>query len=241
MPLFSKRRKNTELPACSAVIAAGGASARMGGGDKLFAEVCGAPVLGHTLTAFENCALISEIIVVARADMLDHAAGICAKYAAGKSGKVIAGGDSRFDSVYNGVFAVSDKAGLIAIHDGARPCVDARVIELAVMAAAKHHAAVPAIAVSSTVKRAARGIVNETVSRDGLFEIQTPQVFDADLIKAALTKAMKVKGAAALREITDDCMAVEMLGAPVYISEGSRNNIKITTSEDLALVELLLK
>ena len=242
MPLFSKskNKRGAEIPQCTAVIAAGGASARMSGADKLFIEVCGAPVLAHTLRAFEHCPLVSEIIVVARTEMLERAAGICAEHGIAKAGRVIAGGDTRFDSVYNGVFAVSDESGLIAIHDGARPCVGARVIELAVKAAAKHHAAVPAIPVSSTVKRAAGGIVNETVSREGLFEIQTPQVFDADLIKAALTKALKIKGAGALNELTDDCMAVEMLGVPVYISEGSRINIKITTQEDILLAEAFL-
>jgi 2-C-methyl-D-erythritol 4-phosphate cytidylyltransferase len=99
-----------------------------------------------------------------------------------------------------------------------------------------HHAAAPAIPVSSTVKRVEGGVVRETVDREKLFEVQTPQVFDAGLIKAALTSAIDKS-----INITDDCMAVELLGVPVYITEGSRNNIKLTTREDAILAEAILK
>ena len=236
--VFAKRKKTeqTAAPPCTAVIAAAGASARMDGEDKLFIEICGAPVLAHALMAYQNCALVNEIIIVVREDNLETAAGVCKAHGIEKAGKVIVGGETRFASVYNGVFAVSRDAGLIAIHDGARPCVDGRIIEQAIKAAAEHHAAVPAIPVSSTVKRAVRGVVTETVSRDDLYEIQTPQVFDADLIKAALTSAMKNQSG-----ITDDCMSVEMLGVPVHITEGSRSNIKLTTREDIIIAESVLK
>ena len=240
MSLFRRKISKSKsvksvIPPCSVVIAAAGSSARMGGEDKLFSVLSGAPVLAHTLRAYQRCERVSEIIIVARVDMVERIAGICNDYGIGKAAKIIVGGEVRSDSVRNGVFAVSESAGLIAIHDGARPCIDAKVIANAIDAAAKHYAAVPAIPVSSTVKRAADGIVTETVSREGLFEIQTPQVFDADLIKAALTNAGKKQ-----IEITDDCMAVELLGAPVYITEGSRCNIKITTQEDLVMAEAII-
>ena len=241
MSIFSGFKKNRGLPRCSAVIAAAGSSTRMDGEDKLFAELCGVPVLAHTLRAFQESPPVDEIIVVVRGEMLERAAELCRTYGIDKAGTVIAGGESRISSVYNGVLAASDKAGLIAIHDGARPCVDLRVIEDAIKAAAKLHAATPAVPLSSTVKRVSNGVVTETVSRGDLYEIQTPQVFDADLIKAALTKALKIGSEpGAAMEFTDDCMAVESIGFPVHITEGSRNNIKLTTREDMAIAEAFL-
>ena len=227
--------RRNKMPPCSAVIAAAGASRRMGGEDKLFADICGAPVLAHSLAAFQNCGYINEIVVVTREDKLELVGAICRIYSIGKASKIIVGGPTRQESVLLGVLAVSKKARLIAIHDGARPCADMSVISGAVEAAAKFHAAAPGVPVSSTVKRAKSGIVTGTVDRDGLFEIQTPQVFAAELIKAALTSAVK-KGVS----VTDDCMAAELIGAPIRITEGSRYNIKITAVEDLAIAKAIL-
>ena len=221
---------------CAAVIAAGGSSQRMDSVDKLFVEICGIPVLAHTLLAFQNCQNISEIVVVSREEALTRVCELCKKCGADKAIRVMIGGATRLDSVYNGVFAVSDEAQLIAIHDGARPCVDADIINTAVMAAAKYHAAAPAVPVTSTVKRVGGGIILDTLDREDLVEIQTPQVFTAELIKAALTKARNESPA-----VTDDCMAVELLGFPVRITEGSRRNIKITTSEDIAIAEAIMR
>ena len=230
-----RKIRTQSIPPCSAVIAAAGYSQRMGGSDKLYAEIHGMPVLAHTLLAFQACDYIKEIIVVVRDECIDLAIGICEKYGIGKVSKLIIGGPSRLSSVMNGVFAVSDKSELIAIHDGARPCIEQVVIERAIKAAAKHHAAAPAVPVSSTLKKAKGGIVVETVDRDDLFEIQTPQTFKASLIKAALTSASKES-----IEVTDDCRAVELIGAHVHITEGSRGNIKITTSQDLTIAEAIL-
>ncbi|MDR0489993.1 MAG: 2-C-methyl-D-erythritol 4-phosphate cytidylyltransferase [Oscillospiraceae bacterium] len=220
---------------CSAVIAAAGSSKRMNGGDKLFLNICGAPVLSHTLAGFQKCGLIDEIIVVAHSDMLERVIEICKEYCIDKAAMVIVGGSTRLDSVRNGVLAVSKENRLIAIHDGARPCVDIDTIERAIVAASEHNAAAPAIPVSSTIKKVINGTVIETVDRESLFEIQTPQVFDADLIKAALANAANKS-----LNITDDCMAVELLGHPVHITEGSRNNIKLTTREDMSIAEAIL-
>ncbi|MCL2124387.1 MAG: 2-C-methyl-D-erythritol 4-phosphate cytidylyltransferase [Oscillospiraceae bacterium] len=233
--IFKLMKRSKNAPACTAVIAAAGSSRRMGGGDKLFAELHGAPVLAYTLMAYQKCALIDEIIVVARADALTDVSALCEKYRITKAVKVIVGGETRLLSVLNGIYAVEEKAELVAIHDGARPCVDSATIIRAIEAAMRHHAAAPAIPVSSTVKRARDGIISETVDREGLYEMQTPQVFDKDLIKAALTNA-KNKSV----DVTDDCQAVEMLGCPVHITEGTRENIKITTSSDLRVAEAFL-
>ena len=221
---------------CAAVIAAGGSSLRMDSADKLFIEICGMPVLAHTLLAFQNCPNISEVVVVSREECLEAVCELCKNYGIEKAARVMIGGATRLDSVYNGVFAVSDNAQLIAIHDGARPCVDNDIINAAVLAAAKYHAAAPAVPVSSTLKKVRDGIILETIDRDSLVEIQTPQVFAAEVIKAALTKARNESAA-----VTDDCMAAELLGFPVRVTEGSRRNIKITTSEDIAIAEAILR
>ena len=223
-------------PVCSVVIAAAGSSQRMDGDDKQFVEIHGKPVLAHTLTVFEKSALVNEIIVVVREDMLTRACEICEQYNITKAVQIISGGETRLDSVMNGVFAVSKRAKLIAIHDGARPCVTDEIIEQAAKTAKKFHAAAPAVPVSSTVKRAERGIVKETVDRKNLFEIQTPQVFTAELIKGALTNAKNKSF-----EITDDCMAVELIGGTVHLTKGLRSNIKITTSEDILVAGALLE
>ncbi|MCL2392399.1 MAG: 2-C-methyl-D-erythritol 4-phosphate cytidylyltransferase [Oscillospiraceae bacterium] len=220
---------------CAAVIAAAGSSERMGGIDKLFVEIGGVPVLVHTLSAFSQCDYIDEIVVVVRKDMVETVAAMCDAHQIDKVTKVMAGGTSRLESVINGVFAVSWKTELIAIHDGARPCIDQKTIEKTILKATKRHAAAPGIPVSSTLKKIKRDVVLETIDRQDLVEIQTPQTFNADLIKGALTKAMKDSP-----DITDDCMAVELLNIPIYITQGSRNNIKLTTAEDIDIAKALL-
>ena len=217
------------------VIAAAGSSERMAGEDKLFVELQGKPVLVHSLAAFQENNYIFEIIVVSRAEHMELICDICKHYGITKAAKVVAGGATRSASVYNGLFSVSEKAKLIAIHDGARPCIDQGTICRAIESAAVNNASAPGVPVTSTVKRVRGSVVEETVDREGLFEIQTPQVFKAELIKAALTNVMNKS-----IPVTDDCEAVELIGAPVFISEGSVFNIKITTREDVAIAEEIL-
>lgn len=220
---------------CSVIVAAAGSSTRMGGLDKLYLKLGDKPVLIHTLTALNHCTEVDEIIVVARADDIGYVAGLCREHSITKAVKVIAGGDTRLISVYNGVQAVSPDAEIIAIHDGARPFVTGGLLEGVVNAAVKYSAAAPAIPVSSTVKQAKNGIVIKTVDREELFEIQTPQAFSAELIKGALQNAIDKT-----LYITDDCMAVEALGCPVRLTEGSKLNIKITTQADIAFAETII-
>ena len=238
MPLFSPRKKTQKKQdiSCTAVIAAAGSSSRMGAEDKLFIDIHGIPVLAHTLMAFENCVYISEIIIVAREQSIQLIGDICSSYNIDKASQIVFGGETRLHSVLNGVLAVSDSAEIIAIHDGARPCISTEIIERTIESAKKYHAAAPAVPVSSTLKRVKSDYILETVDRDSLFEVQTPQVFDADLIKAALSNA-KNKSIG----VTDDCQAVEIIGATVRIIEGSRLNIKLTTPEDIAIAQAILK
>ena len=222
-------------PACTAVIAAAGLSQRCKGEDKLFYNINNKPVLAYTLEPFQNCELINDIIIVSCEERYEHIDDICKKYGISKVSKIIKGGQTRLESVFNGVFAATHKAGLFAIHDGARPCINADLLEKTIHAAAIYNAAAPAVAVTSTIKRVDATIISETVDREDLYEIQTPQIFRSEVIKAALSNAIKKS-----ISITDDCMAVEIIGVPIHIVQGSRLNIKITDREDLFFAEALL-
>ena len=222
-------------PSCSAVIAAAGTSQRCKWEDKLFYRILGKPVLAHTLEVFQNCARISEIIVVAQQEQLETIGEMCLEYRFSKVSKIITGGATRPESVLNGIYAVSRKSQLIAVHDGARPCIDNDLLERTISAAARYYAAAPAVAITSTIKKVEDGLICDTVDRENLYEIQTPQIFKAQIIKSALASAVRKKV-----NITDDCMAAEMIGAPVRIVEGLRKNIKITDIEDLSIIEAFL-
>ena len=216
-----------------AVIVAAGRSARMGGIDKLIAELGGLPVLRRTLLAVAAAPEVEEIVLVVRPgreEELAAAAGPCLKLRA-----VVPGGETRQQSVLAGVQALSPGCELVAIHDGARPLVSQRVLEEVLAAAAVCSAAAPATPVKDTIKAAHNGVIESTPDRSTLFAVQTPQVFDADLIRTALTRAVE-EGA----ELTDDCGAVERLGIPVRLTAGEYINLKITTPEDAAVAEALL-
>ncbi len=228
-------KKVTKGRACGAVVAAAGSSTRMGGLDKLSMVIGGKPVLAHTLTALAKCRDIKEIVVVTRAEEIETIAAMCAEHQIPKITKVISGGATRMESVYKGVLQVSPEVGLIAVHDGARPFITESLVSLVVEAASKFNAAAPAIPVTSTVKQAKNGMVVKTIDRKELFEIQTPQIFTAELIKGALQNAVDKE-----LYITDDCMAVEALGCPVKLTTGSRENIKLTTKTDVYYAEALL-
>lgn len=231
MGLFQKKN---EAFCCSAVIVAAGASSRFGG-DKMTALLGGEPVLAHTLSVFESCESVSEMILVAPPDRVREFAALCDKYGFQKVTKVVLGGSTRLESALSGVSETDRRAKLIAIHDGARPLVTRQIIEEAVQAARQHKAAVPAIPARDTVKLAERDFVTETPARERTCCAQTPQVFDPVLIKGALTNALQ-KGL----NVTDDASALEILGCPVYLTAGSEENIKITTPLDLRFAETIL-
>jgi len=235
LSIMQNRYKSKKPPACTAVIAAAGISKRCRGEDKLFYHINGKPVLAHTIDAFQNCELINDIIIVAREERYECIGELCLQYGFNKVSKIIKGGLTRPESIINGIYAASGKARLIAVHDGARPCIEPEIIVRTIIKASKYHAAAPAVAITSTTKKAEDGVILETVDRNTLYEIQTPQIFRTEIIKGALTNVMRKE-----IDITDDCMAVELLGVPVHITEGSRRNIKITEAEDLLIAEALL-
>lgn len=183
---------------------------------------------------FDKCAMIDEIIVVTQQELLEKVSRYLKAY--DKMRMVVAGGETRTDSVMAGLAAVSDRAQLVAVHDGARPLVTDAVICRAVSKAKKFAAAAPAVRVKDTIKVSTGGAVDETPDRSTLYAVQTPQVFDRDLLAAALQNA-KEQGIA----LTDDCSAVEALGMPVQLTDGDEENLKITTPLDLELAALILR
>lgn len=229
-------RKKEETPHCSAVIVAAGSSQRMGS-DKLLHNLGIMPVLARTLLVFQDCELVDEIVVVTRMEKLEEVAELCKKYRIEKASKVICGGATRMESALAGVSEVKKKAKLIAIHDGARPLVSVELIENTVRAAAKYKAAVPAIKSVDTLKLAEDGVtVTGSLDRELVLRVQTPQVFDADLIKGALTFAAEKK-----LPLTDDCSAVEQMGVKARIVPGEEDNIKLTTPRDMLFAAAILK
>ena len=227
-------RKLLKLKYCGAVIVAAGNASRMEGIDKVMAQVGGEPMLLRTVRTFQECDAIREIVVVTRPDLLTRVMGLCKDM--DKVTAVVSGGRDRAESVSLGLNALSNKVKLVAVQDGARPLITWQVIDRVVRAANTYGAAAPAIPVKDTIKEVEGGLVTATPDRSRLQAVQTPQVFDFDLLRGALKKA-KQDGAA----ITDDCSAVERLGFKVKMVEGDEMNIKVTTPLDLKIAELFLE
>ena len=227
-------RKVLPLGYCGAVIVAAGNASRMGGIDKVMAKLDGEPMIVRTVRTFQNCDAIREIVIVTRPDLIVKIMGLCRNFE--KVIAVVAGGASRQESVGLGINALSNKAKLVAVHDGARPLITPAVIDRTVRAAHTYKAAAPAIPVKDTIKVVKGGVVDHTPDRETLKAIQTPQVFDVDLLRGALKKAERDGSA-----VTDDCSAVELLGMSVKIVEGDERNIKVTTPMDLKIAEMLLE
>ena len=234
---FFKRFREAQRPRCTALVAAAGSSARMGGINKLLQPLDGVPVLVRTLTALQRAGRIDEIVVAAREEDVVEISRLCRTYGITKCAKVVRGGESRTHSVLLAALEARPDAELLAVQDGARPLVTPELIDAVAEAAAKTAAAAPAVPVKDTVKTVREdGTVDRTLDRDALRAAQTPQIFEASLLKAALQSALEA-GAA----VTDDCSAVERLGKRVYLVEGDEENLKITTPVDLLLAEAILK
>lgn len=216
-----------------AVIAGGGRSARMRGVDKLFAPLAGRPLLYHTLSVFQTCAAVDTVVLVVSADNLAAAEALVGEGGFAKVTSVCLGGQRRRDSVLAGLDALPT-CDWVVVHDGARPLVTPALIEAGLAAARPTGAAVCALPAADTVKEAdSTGRVLGTLDRSRLWLVQTPQVFRYDIMRRA-------HDAAPDEEATDDAALVERLGIEVRLYEGSRRNIKVTTSEDLAMAEALL-
>ena len=230
------RKLSTRGAKCAAVIVAAGSATRMQGTDKIMAELCGEPLILHTLRAFQENDDIHEIVLVTREDLQKQLSELCVSKKLTKVTRICKGGETRAASVQAGLDQISDACDYVAIHDGARPLVSQTVIHDAVRKAAKFNAAAPAIPVKDTVKVVHGGVVESTPDRSALYAVQTPQVFKLVLYRAALEKAVAAK-----EELTDDCSAAEKFGLNVVITPGSDENLKVTTPTDLILAEALLK
>lgn len=233
-PVTKQARKLLKLKYCGAVIVAAGTASRMGGIDKVMEPLNGEPMVMRSVRAFHACDAVREIVVVTRPDLIVPIMSLCAGLK--KVTAVVAGGNSRPESVSKGLNALSSKVKLAAIHDGARPMITWQVIDRVVRAANSYGAAAPGIPVKDTIKTVTGGVVMQTPDRKSLQAVQTPQVFDFDLLRGALKKAAD-DGA----EITDDCSAVERLGFRVKMVEGDERNLKVTTPMDLRIAQMLLE
>ena len=230
-----RKKKEEKRPFCSAVVVAAGASERMGT-DKLMLDLGGMPVLARTLKALQACTCIDEIVVVTQPEKIVPVAKLCKEYGITLATKILSGGATRAESALIGLSEISSEAALAAIHDGARPLVTPAVVSAAVEAASRCLAAAPAVPVKDTVKIAENGVVAETPDRESTMAVQTPQVFQPDIIKGALTYALEQE-----IPVTDDCSAVELLGVDVFLTPGDEENIKITTPLDISLAETILR
>jgi 2-C-methyl-D-erythritol 4-phosphate cytidylyltransferase len=216
-----------------AVIAAAGTGSRMGDVDKVFAPLAGQPLLAFVLTAFQDCPSVDEIVVVLARRNLEQGRRLVRGHNWSKVVAVCSGGSKRQDSVREGLRRLTD-CDWVVIHDGARPCVDADLIERGLIAAREGGAAIAAVPVKDTIKIVSRrGLVQETPARQSLWIAQTPQVFRSDLISEAYLGADD--------KVTDDATLVEQLGHRVQVYMGSYRNVKVTTPEDLTVAEALLK
>lgn len=234
---FLKKMREAHRPRCAALVAAAGSSSRMGGVNKLLEPLDGIPVLARTLTALQLAEQVDEIVVATREEDLVEISHLCQTYGITKCTKVVRGGESRAHSVLLAALEASPETELLAVQDGARPLVTPELIGRVITAAARCDAAAPAVPVKDTVKTVREdGAVEQTLDRDALRAVQTPQVFQADLLKAALQSAVENQ-----IPITDDCSAVERLGKVVFLVEGDEENLKITTPVDLVVAEAILQ
>lgn len=234
---FFKRFREAQRPFCTAVVAAAGSSARMGGEtNKLLLPLDGVPVLARTLIALDQASRVDAIVIAAREEDILPFSDLCKTFEIRKPVKVVRGGESREHSVLLAALEADSRTELLAVHDGARPLATPALIDAVIDRAAKCNAAAPAVPLKDTVKVTEGGQAAETLDRSRLAAVQTPQVFEANLLKAALQSALDA-GAA----LTDDCSAVERLGKIVYLVEGAEENIKITTPADMAVAEALLR
>jgi 2-C-methyl-D-erythritol 4-phosphate cytidylyltransferase len=221
-----------------AIIVAAGQGTRMGGERaKQFRELAGVPIIIHTLRAFEQCEVIQEIIVVLAAPEAAGFLALAGKYNLQKLSKVVPGGTTRCESVLHGLQAVrAATAEVVAVHDGVRPFVTPEEITRTVAAAATHDAAVLVAPLADTIKEVAGDRIVRTLDRRDLRRALTPQCFRYALLRRAYEDADVMNP-----ELTDDSALVERLGKSVAVVEGSARNIKITTPEDLAIAEAMVK
>lgn len=223
----------------SAIVVAAGKGKRMERNyNKQYISLNGKPILVHTLMQFEKHGEIDEVIVVVgQGEVSFCKENIVEKNQLHKVKKVVAGGKERYHSVSNGLQALGEESEVVIIHDGARPFVTGEIINKSIDAAKTHGASIVGVPVKDTIKTIdEEGFVKDTLRRDTLWSIQTPQTFRKDLILQAHQKREREN-----LSVTDDAMLVEALGMKVKMVLGSYENMKITTPEDLEIGQGILK
>lgn len=220
------------------IIVAAGKSERMGSSvDKAFLSLGTQPVLAYSVQAFEKCPDIDGIVLVVRKDRLEAALGMVKLFGWSKVTRVVAGGASRQVSVNHGLSVIPDDAKVIAVHDGARPCLTPELISDTIKSAKRYGSGVAAVKVTDTVKEVQRGLtITKTIDRAKLWAVQTPQTFKRDLLEKGFARVKK-KGA----KVTDEASAVELVAKDVRLVQSSWSNMKVTTPEDLTIAASLLK
>lgn len=216
----------------AAVLVAAGSSSRMNGDDKIFLDLCSRPIIEHSLSVFMNSGLFETTILVLSKNSINLAHDKLSDYLA--EGLILTtGGVRRQDSVLRGLEKIQ-KSPVVAIHDGARPCITQSILEQGLEKVEKTGAAIPVIPVTDTVKRLNDiGRVETTLPRKNYKFSQTPQFFDLDLIRKAHRKIIK--------DVTDDASMIEMIGGEVEVFDGDIENLKITTSNDLVIARNILE
>lgn len=217
------------------IIPAAGTGSRLkADGPKPLILIKGKPLLVYALQALEECPLISSVIVVVPKEDIQRFKCVIGDFGIKKVVHCVAGGKRRCDSVANGIKELDKDTKFVVIHDGARPFLTADLLKRCLLAVKAHKAVVAAVPIKPTVKRVSKSlVVQETLRRDELWEVQTPQVFAKDII----VKAYKRLGKQAP---TDDAELVEQIGGKIKIVQGDYQNIKVTTKEDLVLAEFIL-
>lgn len=223
------------IETCALIPAAGHGKRFSGVQSKLFVEIAGIPVLGHSLLAMERSDVIQSIVLVISRENQEKALQLAKDLGISKLYRVLEGGSERQDSVENGLQAVPERTEIVAVHDGARPLVSSALIERCVEGACQWGAVAPALPVVDTIKRVSQDFVKETLLRKELCRVQTPQTFRLDLLKKAYQNARE-KGVTG----TDDASLVEILGEKVHLVPGEERNLKITTQQDIGKAEQLL-
>ena len=232
--MFSALKKAPPVPVCTAIIVAAGSGARMGTETKKqFLYILDKPVLAHTIEAIESCELVRDIIIVTASEDIITVKEIIDEIESEKVSEIVSGGEKRAVSVSLGLKAVKNDSDIVLIHDGVRPVLTSDLIERVISDASEYGAAALGVLVKDTMKTVDNsGFIDKTLNRAELVAIQTPQCFKTEIIKKAYENFDE--------NATDDCALVESLGVKIKITEGSYSNLKLTTIEDLKILEALI-
>ncbi|QEG21321.1 2-C-methyl-D-erythritol 4-phosphate cytidylyltransferase [Mariniblastus fucicola] len=215
------------------IVAAAGSGTRFQSGNqkKTYAVLAGKPLWLHSVERFAARDDVDQIVIVVSPEDEVWFAETYGDLLAALRVDIVAGGSERFESVENGLSRVRSEIDFVAVHDGARPCLSGALLERIFATAREHGNAVPAVAVSSTLKRSSDGVrVGETVDRSELFQSQTPQVFRQSDLEAAFQNRGELQP-------TDEAQLMEMLGHPVFLAEGCTLNRKVTSQQDMQFAE----